>query len=73
MTHRDPKRLPDTLATRTAGAPKLLRVPDAAEALAISTRTVWRLIATGELTAIKIGRAVRITRASVDAFCGDER
>jgi excisionase family DNA binding protein len=40
--------------------PKLLVVArEAAEALAISERTLWALTASGQITAIRIGRAVR--------------
>lgn len=47
---------------------KLMRVPEAARELAISTRTAWRLIGLGELSTVRLGRSVRITRASLDAF-----
>jgi excisionase family DNA binding protein len=31
-------------------------------------RTVWRLISAGEVNAVRVGRAVRVTRASIQAF-----
>jgi excisionase family DNA binding protein len=46
----------------------VLTVSDTATALCVSERTVWRLIGLGELSVVKIGRAVRVTRASVEAF-----
>jgi excisionase family DNA binding protein len=39
---------------------KLLRIPEVAEGLGVSTRTVRRLIARRELVACRLGRAVRI-------------
>jgi excisionase family DNA binding protein len=46
----------------------LLRVREVAADLAVSIRTVWRLIASGELAAVRIGRSVRITRDSLSTF-----
>jgi excisionase family DNA binding protein len=46
----------------------LLRVPEVAKTLAISVRSVWRLITLEELGVVRIGKAVRITGASLDAF-----
>jgi excisionase family DNA binding protein len=43
-----------------AAAPLLLRIDEAAQALALSTRQVYRLIDRGELVAVHSGRAVRI-------------
>lgn len=51
----------------TDGA-QLLSVRQAAEALATSERTIWRLLGQGELTKVQVGRSVRITRGSVTAF-----
>jgi excisionase family DNA binding protein len=39
-----------------------------AERLSISPRSVWRLIATGELKTVRCGRSVRVTAASLEAF-----
>ena len=49
-------------------APPLLSVRQAADVLATSERTIWRLLGQGELIKVQIGRSVRITRASVMAF-----
>lgn len=46
----------------------LLRVREAAAGLSVSVRTIWRLIASGELAAVRIGRSVRITRDSLSTF-----
>lgn len=51
----------------------LFRVEEAAEALAIGTSTVFKLLATGQLQGIKIGRSLRITADElfrfVEGFC----
>lgn len=47
---------------------RLLRVPEAAAALAVSNRSVWRLIALGKLDVVRLGRSVRITADSVDSL-----
>ncbi|MBX3406392.1 MAG: helix-turn-helix domain-containing protein [Phycisphaeraceae bacterium] len=47
---------------------RLLTVNQAAELLAISVRSVWRLISLGELAKVQVGRSVRITSESLDAF-----
>jgi excisionase family DNA binding protein len=44
---------------RESGFPKLLSIEEVAEILGLSTRTVRRLIAKGELTVCYFGRAVR--------------
>jgi len=41
---------------------------DLAEAYSLSTRTIRRLVARGDLTAFRIGGAVRITEASRAAW-----
>ena len=46
--------------------PKLLTVPDAAQMLSISERSTWRLVSTGELSSVKLGRSTRITVESID-------
>lgn len=59
----------------TAGPPPpvpddrlMYSVAQTARVTALSTRSIWRLIGLGELTTVKCGRAVRITKASIDAF-----
>ena len=46
----------------------VLTVPQAAKAVAASPRSIWRLISLGELQSVRIGRAVRVTVASIEAF-----
>ena len=48
----------------------LLSVSDVAEALAVSERTVRRMIATGEISIFRIGRSVRVRQLDIDALIG---
>ena len=50
--------------------PQLLTVEDVARALAVSTRTVWRLVSAGELPPPqRIGKRLRRWRASdIEAY-----
>ncbi len=52
---------------------RLLTVSEVAEELAIHPKTVRRLVACGELAAVKIGAAVRVHPADVDAFVDEHR
>jgi excisionase family DNA binding protein len=47
---------------------KLLNVNEAATALGLGRSLVYALVATGELTSIKIGRARRIPIGAIDDF-----
>ena len=47
---------------------RLLTIPEVAERLRVSTRTVLRLIASGQLRVLKIGRRTLIMEREVDAF-----
>lgn len=49
-----------------SGPPKLVTVPRAAELLAISERSAWRLVSTGQLQAVKLGRSTRVKVESID-------
>lgn len=51
------------------GEQLLLTVPAAARALSISARALWRIISTGEIRTLKVGRRCTRVRASdLDAF-----
>lgn len=54
---------------RTGVERLLVTVDDVALSLAVSRRTVYRLIGAGELDAVQIGSARRIPVASVHRFC----
>jgi excisionase family DNA binding protein len=45
-----------------------LRIPEAAERLALGRSTVYRLIASGELPAVKIGTAIRIPATALASW-----
>lgn len=53
--------------------PLALTIPQAAEALAISPRQVYRLIDANALEAVHIGRAVRIPTDALTAYLQDLR
>ena len=52
-------------ATKPKMSPQALTIRDVAERLQLSQRTVTRLIISGELRAIHIGRSVRITEGAL--------
>ncbi len=47
---------------------ELLTVAEVAELLRVSTMTVYRLIRTGELPAVRVGRNYRVRRADLDLY-----
>ena len=47
---------------------RLLRVEDVADRLAVSLKTIRRLVASGRLEAVHIGAAVRFTAAELERF-----
>ncbi len=51
-----------------AGSERLVTLPQAAADLAISVRSAWRLLSRGDLQKVQVGRAVRVTRESIDRF-----
>jgi excisionase family DNA binding protein len=60
-----PTRSGDTLAAPASPSEHLLTLTEVAQYLRISTRTVSRLIASGSLPALRLGRAVRIRHADL--------
>ena len=55
---------------RTVGAAEqLLSVQQCAVLLAVNHKTVRRLIATGDLPALRVGRVLRIRLRDLDALC----
>lgn len=47
---------------------QLMKAADVAEVLQVSVRTVRRLVARQKLDGRRVGRQVRVTRESVDAY-----
>lgn len=53
-------------------AVRLLTIRDVAERLQVSPRTIHRLVASGGLAVIRIGRAVRVSEKALTAFLTEE-
>lgn len=47
---------------------KLMTVPEAALQLGIGVTNTWKLVWSGELPSVRIGRAVRVDPAAIRAF-----
>jgi excisionase family DNA binding protein len=52
----------------TTPFPDLLTAREVAEAMRVSTMTVYRLIKAGDLPAIRVGKHLRIRRAELEAY-----
>jgi excisionase family DNA binding protein len=52
---------------------QLLRIRDCAKALAVSERSVWRMLERNDLTAIRVGKSVRVERAQLEQFIARQR
>lgn len=48
--------------------PELMSPQDVRAYCGLSRTSTWRLIKVGELEAVKIGRSVKVRRASLDAY-----
>jgi excisionase family DNA binding protein len=53
--------------------PDVLKVPEVAAYLRVDRKTVYSLIQAGELRALKMGRALRVTRQALDEFKAGDR
>jgi excisionase family DNA binding protein len=53
--------------------PRLLTVPQAAEHLGVSRSKLYELIAAGEITTVRVGRARRIAPADLASFIAARR
>lgn len=49
-------------------APLLITIPQASKELALGRTTIYQLIRTAQIEAVKIGKSLRITRSSVEEF-----
>ena len=45
---------------------KLLKVPEAADALALSPKTIWQWIGERRIGVVRLGRAVRIPQSEIE-------
>lgn len=67
-------KTPKLAKPELAPAPRLLTIKDVAERLQVSGRTINRVVANGDLTVIRIGRAVRVSEEALKAFLtGEDR
>jgi excisionase family DNA binding protein len=48
--------------------PELMTVTEVAAALRVSRATIYRLVHSGDLAGVRVGKAVRITRRAVQDF-----
>lgn len=51
---------------------ELLTVAEVAELLRVSTMTVYRLIRSGELPAVRVGRNYRVRRGALDTYLEEQ-
>ena len=58
------------LADSSYARPRFLTVSEVAEALRVSNMTVYRLINSGELPAVRIGKSFRLREEDVDRYLG---
>ena len=56
------------LRPETPATPRFLRIKDIAERLQVSSRTIRRLVVSGELVVMRIGRSVRVSEAALKNF-----
>lgn len=49
---------------------RFLTVQEVADLMRVSTMTVYRLIKSGELRAVRVGRSFRVRDVDVDAYLG---
>jgi excisionase family DNA binding protein len=47
---------------------RLLRLDEVAERLSISKSMAWKLVSSGHIRSVRIGRAVRVRPADVDRY-----
>ncbi len=52
--------------------PRFLTVAEVASELRVSTMTVYRLIHSDELQAVKVGRSYRVPEVALDRFLADQ-
>jgi excisionase family DNA binding protein len=55
-------------ACMTRRGPDVLKIPEVAADLRVDRKTVYQLIRSGELRALKMGRALRVTRDALEQF-----
>ena len=66
--HRSDEGMP---RRRPYGADRLLTVADVAETMRVSNMTVYRLIKSGALAAVRVGKNYRIRESEVDRYLSE--
>ena len=64
----EPRALP-----RPADQPEILTIPEVAERLRVTTKTVYGLCQRGELPSFRVGRVLRCLKADLDQFIKRQR
>ncbi len=59
-------------ASRIGVEPLLLRADEAAVALGLGRSTIYELLASGKLPAIRFGRAIRVPKAALEAWIREQ-
>jgi len=54
-------------------APRFYSIKDAADLLSVSTKTVYRLVKSGALAAVRVGHQLRIAERDLQAYLRGER
>lgn len=52
--------------------PRFVTVSEVAEQLRVSNMTVYRLVQSGQLPAVRVGRSYRIRAEDVDRYLGEQ-
>lgn len=63
-------RAPQKEVTQMAAGPTFLTVAEVAEQMRVSKMTVYRLVHSGELEAVRVGRSFRVPEHAVEEFLG---
>lgn len=61
----------DSRDTVDGASARLLRIEDVAERMSVSRSFAWKLVSAGDIRSIRIGRAVRVRSADLDAYLAD--
>jgi len=56
------------IKTNPSPARRLWTIRETSNILGVSTRSVWRLVSSGDLKSARLGRCVRVVASSVDEF-----
>ena len=60
------------MSKRRLGADKMLTVGEVAEVMRVSNMTVYRLIKSGELAAVRVGKNYRIRESDISRYLTEQ-